>query len=259
MIETALITGASGGIGLELAREFAKHKTDVVLVARNEEKLKVIAEELSSAWGIKAIVMAKDLSKPESANELFKEVKQAGLGIEYLVNNAGFADFGFFVSSDMNKYQDMINVNILTLTKLCRLFLPEMISRKRGKILNLASTAAFQPGPLMAVYYATKSYVLLFSEAINNELKGTGVTVTALCPGPTLSGFQDAANMLESKLVKGKKLPGAAEVAAYGYRSMMKGKSVAIHGIINWILVSSGRFVPRDIVTMISRKLADKK
>jgi short-subunit dehydrogenase len=258
-METALITGASGGIGLELAREFAKHKIDVVLVARKAEKLKVLAEELSSAWGIKAIVMAKDLSKPESADELFKEVKQAGLEIGYLVNNAGLPDYGFFSKSDMNKDEDMINVNILSLTKLCRLVLPEMISRKQGKILNLASIAAFQPGPLMAVYYATKSYVLLFSEAIKNELKGTGVTVTALCPGPTQSGFQDAANMQESKLVKGKNLPKAAEVAAYGYRSMMKGKSVAIPGFLNWILVSSGRFAPRDIVTMISRKLADKK
>jgi hypothetical protein len=259
MKDTALITGASSGIGLGLAHEFAKHKTDVVLVARNETKLKEIAQELTSTYGVKAIVMVKDLSKPESADELFREVKQAGLEIGYLVNNAGFADFGLFSDSDWNRQQEMISVNIMTLTRLCRLFIPEMIERKQGKILNLASVAAFQPGPLMAVYYATKAYVLLFSEAINNELKKSGITVTALCPGPTVSGFKDAANLGGSRLFRSKKLPHAAEVAAYGYRAMMKGKSVAIHGWMNRVLVFSGRFAPRDIVTMISRRLASTK
>ena len=259
MSNIALITGASNGIGLGLAREFAKHKTDVVLVARNEAKLKEIAQELTSTYGVKAIVMAKDLSKQDNADELFREVKQAGLEIGYLINNAGFGDFGMFSESDWKKQQEMITVNIITLTRLCRLFIPEMIQRKQGRILNLASTAAFQPGPLMAVYYATKAYVLLFSEAINNELKGSGITVTALCPGPTTSGFEEASNLKESKLFKKKKLPDAAEVAKYGYSVMMKGKSVAIHGWMNRAMVLSGRFAPRDMVTAIVRKMSEKQ
>lgn len=258
MGNTALITGASNGIGLELAREFAKHKTDVILVARNDEKLKEIARELASAYGVKTFVIAKDLSKPGSADEVFRQVKESGLEIGYLVNNAGFGDFGMFSESDWKKQEEMISLNIMTLTQLCRLFVPEMIQRKQGKILNLASTASFQPGPLMSVYYATKAYVLLFSEAINNELRGSGITVTALCPGPTTSGFQKTSNIEDSRLVKGRKLPGAEEVARYGYRAMMKGKSVAIHGLLNRFLVLAERFGPRDIVTAVSRKLSEK-
>jgi short-subunit dehydrogenase len=153
----------------------------------------------------------------------------------------------------------MITVNILSLTRLCRLFIPEMIQRKQGRILNLASIAAFQPGPLMAVYYATKAYVLFFSEAINNELKGYGITVTALCPGPTTSGFEEAANLKESKLFKMIKMSDAPEVAEYGYRSMMKGKSVAVYGWMNRAIVLSSRFVPRDMVTAIVRKISEKQ
>jgi len=259
MGNTALITGASSGIGLGLAREFAKHKTDVVLVARNETKLNEIAQELASTYGVKAIVMVKNLSKAGSADELFREVKLAGIEIGYLVNNAGFGDFGMFSESDWNKQQEMISVNIITLTRLCRLFISEMIQRKQGRIMNLASIAAFQPGPLMAVYYATKAYVLLFSEAINNELKGSGITVTALCPGPTISGFEEAANLRESKLFKKKMLPDATEVARYGYHAMMKGKSVAIHGWMNRAMVFSVRFAPRKMVTAVVRKMSDKQ
>ncbi len=259
MSNIALITGASSGIGVGLAHEFAKHKTDVVLVARNEVKLKEIARELSSTYNVKTIVMAKDLSKPDSAEELFLEVKQAGLEIGYLVNDAGFGDYGMFSESDWNKQQDMITLNILTLTHLCRLFLPKMIERKQGKILNLASIASFQPGPLMSVYYATKAFVLHFSEGINNELKGSGVTVTALCPGPTMSGFEEAANLKTSKLFKRKKLPDAAIVAEFGYRAMIKGKSVAIHGWMNRVIAFSVRLVPRNIVTVIVRKISEKQ
>ena len=152
----------------------------------------------------------------------------------------------------------MINVNITTLTYLTRLFLPAMVSRGYGRIMNVASTAAFQPGPTMAVYYATKAYVLHFSEAIANELENTGVTVTALCPGATESNFQAAAEMQESKLVKGKKLPTAKEVATYGYQAMMKGKTVAIHGAKNYLMANSVRFVPRNLVVKIARAVQDK-
>jgi len=152
----------------------------------------------------------------------------------------------------------MINVNITALTYLTRLFLPQMVKNGFGKIMNVASTAAFQPGPTMSVYYATKAYVLHFSEAIGNELEGTGVTVTALCPGATTSGFQAAANLGESKLVKGKKLPTSKDVAEYGYRAMMKGKAVAIHGFGNWLLAQSPRFAPRSWVVKVARKVQEE-
>src|SRR5262249_36682107 len=154
-----------------------------------------------------------------------------------------------FHEANWNKQAMMIDVNVRTLTQFCFLFGKEMVQRRSGKILNIASTAAFQPGPLMSVYYATKSYVLLFSEGIANEWKNFGVTVTALCPGPTASGFQAGASLEESKLVKGKKLPSAREVAQFGYDSLMEGKTVAIHGFMNRMLILAPRFMPRNLVT----------
>lgn len=204
---TALITGASSGIGLELATLFARNGNHVVLVARSEDKLKALAVELEKQFGVKALVLALDLSNPENSRQVFEYCMQQNIWIDYLVNNAGFGDFGFFVESDWDKQLRMINVNITTLTWLTRLFLPGMVGRGFGKIMNVASTAAFQPGPTMSVYYATKSYVLSFSEAISNELKGSGVSVTALCPGATESGFQEASALGESKMVKGKNYP----------------------------------------------------
>jgi hypothetical protein len=162
-------------------------------------------------------------------------------------------DFAFFANSDWHKQEQMINLNVTALTYLTHLFLPGMVQRKFGKILNVASTAAFQPGPAMSVYFATKSFVLHFSEAIADELQGTGVTVTALCPGATESGFQSAASMEDSKLFKGKKVPSSKVVAEYGYRAMQKGKRVAIHGMMNYIMANSVRFAPRNLVTKIAR------
>ena len=256
-MKTALITGASSGIGLELARIFARNKTDVILVARDENKLKALSEELKQQ-GISVYVLPKDLSDYHSAKEVFDFCEQGNLKIDYLINNAGFGDFGFFADSDFSKQEQMINLNITTLTYLTRLFLPGMEQRKFGKIMNVASTAAFQPVPTMSVYASTKSYVLHFSEAISNELEGTGVTVTALCPGATESGFQKAAAMEESKLVKGKKLPTAKEVAEYGYKAMMDGKVVAIHGLKSKLLVFGSRFSPRFLVLKIARYLQGK-
>jgi short-subunit dehydrogenase len=175
-----------------------------------------------------------------------------------LINNAGFGDFGMFAETEWNKELQMINLNITTLTQFTKLYLQDMVKRRSGKIMNVASTAAFQSGPTMAVYYATKSYVLHFSEAVDNEVRDKGVTVTTLCPGPTESGFQAAAAMEESNLVKGKKLPTAKEVAEYGYLSMMKGKTVAIHGMMNWIMANSVRFTPRALVVKLTRKIQDK-
>jgi len=252
---TALITGASSGIGLELAKVHASKGDDLVLVARNKTKLDELKSELESKYKITVYTIGKDLSSAIAAKEVYDETTKQKIEIDYLINNAGFGDFGMFVESDWNKELQMINLNITTLTQFTKLYLKEMVSRKSGKIMNVASTAAFQSGPMMAVYFATKAYVLSFSEAINNELSDKGVTVTTLCPGATESGFQEAAAMEESALVKGKKLPTSKEVAAYGYKSMMSGKTIAIHGLMNWIMANAVRFTPRALVVKITRKL----
>lgn len=257
-MKTALITGASNGIGLELAKIFASKNNNLVLVARNGKRLNELKNELEQEFNISVYIIEKDLSKNNAALEVFEEIKSMKLTIDYLINNAGFGDFGLFTATDWEKEEQMINLNITTLTLFTKLFLKEMIKQKSGKIMNVASTAAFQPGPTMAVYYATKAYVLHFSEAIANEVQEYGITVTALCPGATESGFQDAAAMGESKLVKGKKLPTAKEVAEYGYNAMMKGKSVAIHGVMNYILANSVRFMPRNLVVKVTRMIQDK-
>jgi len=258
MKNVALITGASSGIGLEFARHHAALEQDLVLVARSTTRLIEIKKELEQKFGIQVYIIPKDLSIPDASLEVFEEVSKQGIQVDFLINNAGFGDFGFFHDAEWDKQEMMINLNILSLTHLTHLFLPQMVSRKSGKILNVASTAAFQPGPLMAVYYATKHYVLAFSEAIANELAETGVTVTTLCPGPTESGFQSAASIEESKLVKGKKLPTSKEVAVYGYKSMMRGRGVAIPGSMNKIMAASIRFTPRNLVTNIVRKMQEK-
>ncbi len=257
-MKTALITGASSGIGLELARFFAKDKHNLVLVARSEGKLKELAEELQNQYGISVKIISKDLSKINAAQEIYDQLKIQNINIDFLINNAGFGEFGFFHETAWEKEEMMINLNITALTQFTKLFVKDMVQRKYGKIMNVASTASFQPGPLMAVYYATKSYVLFFSEAIANELQDKGVTVTALCPGPTESGFQAAATLGESKLVKGKKLPSSLEVAEYGYKAMMNGETVAIHGVMNWIMAQSIRFTPRKLATTIVRIMSDK-
>jgi uncharacterized protein len=255
---TALITGASNGIGLELAKVHASKGDNLVLVARNKSKLDELKSELESKYKIKVYTIGKDLSADNVAKDVYDETTKQKIEIDYLINNAGFGDFGMFVETDWNKELQMINLNITTLTQFTKLYLQDMVKRKSGKIMNVASTAAFQSGPTMAVYYATKAYVLSFSEAINNEVSDKGVTVTTLCPGATESGFQAAAAMEESALVKGKKLPTSKEVAEYGYKSMMNGKTVAIHGLMNWIMANSVRFTPRALVVKITRKLQDK-
>jgi short-subunit dehydrogenase len=255
---TALITGASNGIGLELAKVHASKGGDLVLVARNVAKLNELKAELEKQYKVKVYTIGKDLSAPNAALEVYNETKQQNIQIDYLINNAGFGDFGMFVDLDWNKQSQMINLNITTLTHFTHLYLQDMVKRKSGKIMNVASTAAFQPGPTMAVYFATKAYVLSFSEAIDNEVSDKGITVTALCPGATESGFQAAAAMEESALVKGKKLPTSQEVAIYGYDAMLKGKTVAIHGFMNALMANSVRFAPRAIVVKLTRKMQDK-
>ena len=255
---TALITGASNGIGLELAKIHAAKGDQLVLVARNKSKLDELRIELEKTYKISVYTIGKDLSAMNASQEIFDETSKQQIHIDYLINNAGFGDFGMFVETDWNKEAQMIQLNITALTQLTKLYLKEMVKRGSGKIMNVASTAAFQSGPTMAVYYATKAYVLSFSEAIDNEVRDKGVTVTALCPGATESGFQAAAAMEESNLVKGRKLPTSKEVAEYGYESMMKGRTVAIHGFMNYLLANSVRFIPRAMVVKVTRKLQDK-
>jgi short-subunit dehydrogenase len=258
MKNTALITGASNGIGLELARIHASKGGDLVIVARSKSKLDELKNELEKEFKIVVYTIGKDLSAINSAREVYDETNNQNIQIDILINNAGFGDFGLFAETDWNKESEMINLNISTLTLFTKLYLQDMVKRRSGKIMNLASTAAFQPGPMMAVYFATKAYVLSFSEALSNEVSSKGVSVTALCPGPTTSGFQTAASMDNSKLFNNKNLPTSKEVAKYGYYAMIKGKTVAIHGIMNNILASSIRFVPRTVVLKISRTILEK-
>jgi uncharacterized protein len=247
MKNTALITGSSSGIGMEFARYHAAQKGDLVLAARGEKELTQLKAELEKQHGVKVRIFPVDLTEPGVLQDIFDTLQREGIDIDILINNAGFGDFGPFHTANWAKANTMIQLNITALTQLTHLFLPGMVKRRHGKILNVASTAAFFPGPLMAVYYATKHFVLSFSEGISEELKGTGVTVTALCPGPTASGFQAAADLGESKLVKGKKLPTSKEVAIYGYTSMKAGKVVAIHGLPNKFQAFLVRFLPRSV------------
>ena len=258
MNKTALITGASSGIGLELAKIAASNGIDLVLVARDKPKLDKLKISLEKHCNISVYVIAKDLSQPNSALDVYNETKQQNIQVDYLINNAGFGDYGMFYETDWNKELQMINLNVSTLTQFTKLYLKDMVNRKSGKIMNLASTAAFQSGPGMAVYYATKAYVLSFTEAIGNEVSDKGVTVTALCPGMTRSGFQAAAGLEESKLVKGRKLPTSKEVAFYGFDAMMKGKAVAIHGFVNYLMANAVRFMPRALVVILTRKIQEK-
>jgi uncharacterized protein len=254
--QAALITGASSGIGLELAREFAAHGHDLVLVARSGGRLEEIAAELKRMHSVDARVVVKDLSRPGAAEEIHRELTDVGLMVEVLVNNAGFGVYGPFVDTPWERELEMLRLNVVALTDLAKRFARDMVARRRGRILNVASTAAFQPGPHMAVYYASKAYVLSFSEALADELRGTGVTVTALCPGPTRSGFQQAAAMHRSRMLR-LSVMDSATVARIGYRAVMAGRPLVIAGWLNRLFASPARLVPRQMVTRISRWISE--
>lgn len=254
---TALITGASGGIGYELAKLFARDHHNLILVARNGEKLAQVAAELQPS-GIYVKTIALDLAEAGAPRALFDQVQQEGIRIEMLVNNAGFGAFGNFADMPEEEILGQIDLNITALTQLTKLFLPSMISRRSGRVMNVASTAGFQPGPLMAVYYATKAYVISFSEAIANELRGSGVTVTCFCPGATHTGFAQRAGTEGSRLFKRFGAMTAEAVARDGYRALMKGRTLAISGRQNWLVAESIRFAPRRLVTALSRWVAEK-
>lgn len=246
-MKTTLITGASTGIGKEMAYECAKRGDHVILTARSENKLEALAKDLQQRHGVQTTVKPADLSDHDEVEKLIKELNERGHQIDHLINNAGFGDWGLFTDTDWKKESDMIALNILALTRLTKAYLPGMKERGYGHVLNVASTASFFPGPLMAVYYATKHYVLNFSESLARELKDTGVTVTALCPGPTDSKFQERAEMEDSGLVKGKKLPSSREVATYGIEEMHKGTVVAVHGFQNRMMAAFSGVLPRSV------------
>lgn len=249
-----LITGASSGIGKALCEAFARDGYDLVLAARSVDKMQAQGVELHRRHGVRVTVIGVDLESPTGAEQLHRQLKQSGVVLSALVNNAGYGTFGEFKDTGLSETLGMMQLNMNSVVVLTKLFLPDLLHTK-GKLLNVASTAAFQPGPFMAVYYATKSFVLFFSEGLACELEGTGVTVTALCPGPTASGFQQKAAMQASALVKNKKLPSAESVAASGYRAMKRGKRVHITGFVNNLLAQSIRFTPRDWVTALLKKL----
>lgn len=245
---TALITGASSGIGYELARLFARDGYDLVLVARGADKLNEMKQQYESKAGIRVRVIPKDLAQPSAPQEIFEELQREGVAVDVLVNSAGFTVFGRFTETDLEQELQLMQVNIVALTHLTKLFLPGMVERGWGRVLNLGSTASFFPGPLMALYYASKAYVLSFSEALWVELEGTGVSVTALCPGPTETGFQKRGNMEDSRLVAGRKILDVRTVARTGYRALMKGQMLVVVGLKNWVLVEATRFLPHKVL-----------
>jgi short-subunit dehydrogenase len=248
---TALITGASAGIGLELARIFAREGYGLALVARRSEQLSEIAAELKPT-PVQAI--AKDLTLAGAAEEVYREVPK----VDVLVNNAGYGVYGPFTTTSLDDELGMLQLNMTVPVVLTKLYLPAMVASRSGRILNVASTAAFQPGPLMALYYATKTFLLSFSEAIANELEGTGVTVTTLCPGPTATEFSARTKLDNSRLFKRMKVMDARTVAEAGYRGLMAGKTVVIPGLLNKLLVQSLRISPRGVVTKIARKMQEE-
>jgi len=251
---TALITGASSGIGESLARQLAAHGAHLILVARTEDRLHALAAELGARYRVQVHVLPADLNRPGAAAELHAAVQARGLNVDILVNNAGLGGYGEFSTQPADEIDRMIAVNISALTGLTRAFLPDMLARGRGRVLNVASTAAFQPGPLMAVYYATKAYVLSFSEAVAEEVAGSGVSVTALCPGPVQTGFQAVSRLGESDLLSGPArlvILSADEVARQGVRGLLVGQRVVVAGRLNRVQTLLPRLLPRAVVTRL--------
>jgi short-subunit dehydrogenase len=258
MKRTALITGASSGIGYELSKIFAAEGYDLVIVARSQRKLDQIAAELSEKHTVTVTVLNKDLCNPASPKEIFTELKTRGIAVDILVNNAGFGTYGRFANLDLQRELDMIQVDVVSLTHLTRLFLPGMLERGFGRILNIGSTGSFAPAPLMSAYAACKAYVLSFSEGLSEELKGGNVSVTALCPGVTWTGFQETAQVKRMRLVRS---PGmsAEQVAKIGYRALMRGRVVVVPGFTNQMFPFIVRFIPRSLVRWASLRLMEQE
>lgn len=255
---TTLITGASGGIGYELVKLFAQDHHNLVLVARHGPRLAQVADELQRQFEITVRTFALDLTDPAAPQALFAQLQSDGVAIDILVNNAGYGKFGEFADVPLEESLGQVQLNVAALTHLTRLFLGPMLQRRSGRIMNVASTAGFQPGPLMAVYYATKAYVISFSEALANELAGKGITVTCLCPGATETGFAGRAGNDESRLFKKLRPMDAKTVARAGYHGLLKGRTLVIPGFRNWLVAESVRVSPRKLVTAISRWVSER-
>lgn len=254
----ALITGATGGIGSELCRRFARDQINLVLVARNQQKLQQLSEQLQSEFAIKTNTIVQDLAIPNAAQELYQKLQEQGLQIDFLINNAGVGYYGKFSDSDFEAITNMLNLNIMALVQLTRLLLPEMMQQGSGRILNVASLAAFQPGgPSAAVYYASKNFVLAFNRALVVELKYTPVTSTAFCPGPLSTAFAKQGDFAATRLYRYFSGNTSKHVAK-AYQAFMKGKSTVVPGIINKLLAIGGEFPPRSIALAINNFLLQK-
>jgi len=253
----ALISGASSGIGLELARLFAADGIPLILVARRQDRLETLQTELSALVTVK--IFACDLSDAIARTQLLDHIAEQELKIDYLVNNAGCGQFGAIADNDWSTTNDMLQLNMVATSHFCRNLLPAMKDRAFGRILNVASTAAFQPGPGMAAYFASKAYLLSYSEALAYELQQSGVTATCLCPGATQTEFFSQAVMEDSGLVKGKQLPAAVHVALQGYQAMNQGKVLTIHGLFNRLRIFSLRTAPRGLATAITAAILKRE
>ena len=250
-----LITGASGGIGRELACEFARHGHNLVLVARSADKLEELAGTLSGSYDVDVRVFACNLAEENAAERVYTFTRTEGLVIDNLVNNAGYGDRAAFVDSDWERQRDMVQVNIISIMQLTYLYGQDMRARGFGHILNLSSVAAFCAGPYMSIYYASKAFVLSFSEAVAEELRGTGVTVTALCPGPTNTGFERAANMEGSKMFSMGHPASARDVAAHGYRAMQRGRTVVYDSAFTKAVNVAARLAPRAVIRTFAKRV----
>ena len=255
MRKTVLITGASGGLGLEFAKIYAREGYDLVTVARNEGKLYKLKSELEAQYDCHIWVLTQDLSKPNAAYEVFNYTLEQNIIIDALVNNAGFGDFGNFWEVDIQRQTDLLQVNIIALVQLTRYFLPGMVERGHGSVLNLSSVAAFSAGPRMCLYYASKEFVRSFSEAVAEEVRGTGVTVTALCPGPTATGFEQAAQMKNSHMFSMFKPANAKAVAEAGFRAAQEGRVLCYYGLPTHAVNIGARLLPRSVCRRFMKKV----
>jgi short-subunit dehydrogenase len=255
MAKPILITGASSGIGYELAKVCAAHGHDLILVARREPPMKTLKAELEAAHGIQVLTYQADLTQGAVRQQLFDWTQAQGLTLYGLINNAGFGDLSAIAKADWEKLNAMLQLNVVALTHLTRLYLPGMIAQGQGRIMNVASTAAFLPGTYMAVYYASKAYVLSFTEALATELEATEVTATTLCPGPTQSEFPDRAEIGDIDVFRNAKIPTSAEVAEFGYQAMVQGQRCAVHGTLNKALTLATRLLPRKQLAKVSKRI----
>lgn len=259
MSKTALITGASSGIGKALANQFAENNYDLVVVAENGSKLSEAAGEFRNNYKVKVKEITKDLAKEDAPAELYNQIRGENIQIDVLVNNAGVGQKEKFHETDIEKDIRIIRLNIEALVRLTKLFLRDMVDRGEGKILNLGSVAGFQPGPLLAVYHSSKAFVNSFSEALNDELKDTGVTITVLCPGPTDTEFFDKADMENARILEDGIVMEPEEVAEIGYEALMEEERIIIPGMSNKVLTFTRRLIPKSLQASIHKKLYEVK